>query len=195
MPQPPRILAFSGSLREGSYNHRLVRIAAGAARRAGAEVTEIRLRDFDLPLFDEDLESRHGLPEACRRLKEILRAHQGMLIASPEYNSSVSGALKNAIDWASRPEPGQPPLSCFAGKVAGVMSASTGRLAGIRSQVHLRAILVHIGMLVVPQNFALPNAGEAFLGDGNLRDPDAQKAVEAIGTAVATMVMRLHTQG
>ena len=100
----PKIVAFSGSLRAGSFNKKLVALAAEAARAAGAEVTVVDLRDLALPLFDEDLEAASGLPDGAKKFKALLRASDGFLIASPEYNSSVTGALKNAIDWASRAE-------------------------------------------------------------------------------------------
>src|SRR5689334_2337245 len=98
----PKILAFAGSTRSGSFNKKLVNVAAEAARAAGATVTVIDLRDLALPLFDQDLEDAKGLPEGAKRFKTLLREHDGMLISSPEYNSSVTGVLKNAIDWASR---------------------------------------------------------------------------------------------
>ena len=117
-------------------------MAADAARDAGAEVTLIDLRDLPLPLFDGDLEDKQGLPENAKKLKALLRAHDGLLISSPEYNSSITGVLKNAIDWASRAETDdEPPLVCFRGKVAALLSASPGALGGLRGLVHLRAIL------------------------------------------------------
>jgi len=166
MSNPPRILAFSGSLREGSYNSRLVKIAVSGAAGAGADVTPILLRDYPLPVFDEDLEKSAGLPENGRRLKELFRAHDGLLISSPEYNSSLSAALKNTIDWISRPEPDEPPLSCFTGKVAGIMAASPGALGGLRGLVHLRAILGNIQVTLLPDQVAIPSAHEAFADDG-----------------------------
>jgi chromate reductase, NAD(P)H dehydrogenase (quinone) len=105
MSTTPRILALAGSTRRDSFNKRLVRIAARGAEAAGAEVTIIDLRDFPLPLFDEDLEREQGPPEAATRLKRLLVGHDGLLIASPEYNSSITAVLKNALDWASRPAP------------------------------------------------------------------------------------------
>ena len=136
-----KILAFAGSTREGSYNKKLVKIAAAAARAAGAEVTVVDLRDLPMPLFDQDLETHEGLPAHARRLKELFLAHQGLLLSCPEYNSSMSGVFKNAIDWVSRPAPGETPLGCFMGKVAALMSASPGALGGLRGLVHVRAML------------------------------------------------------
>src|SRR6218665_2317614 len=111
MPKTPRILVFGGSLRRDSFNHKLAVIAGEAAKEAGAEVTLIRLRDFPLPLFDQEIEDTTGMPDEARRLKKLFIEHDGFLIASPEYNSGMSAALKNAVDWASRTEKeGEAPL-------------------------------------------------------------------------------------
>ena len=126
---PARILAFAGSARRDSLNKKLLQVAVAGARAAGAEVTVLDLRDLPLPLYDGDLEAAEGLPANARALKQQLRAHAGLLLACPEYNSSVTPLLKNAIDWASRAEPGEAPLACFEGKVAGLVSASPGALA------------------------------------------------------------------
>ncbi|MHC4127108.1 MAG: NADPH-dependent FMN reductase [Planctomycetota bacterium] len=191
MTTTPRILAFSGSLREGSYNQRLVGVAAAGARAAGAEVTELHLRDVPLPVYDADLEAAEGLPANAVKLKDLMKAHQGFLIASPEYNSSVSAALKNAIDWASRPAGDDPPLACFRGRTAAIMAASPGALGGLRGLVHLRAILGNIQVLVLPDQKVIPNAHEAFKDDGTLQDPAQQEAVEKIGARLATVVAGL----
>ncbi|HIK08909.1 MAG TPA: NAD(P)H-dependent oxidoreductase [Oscillatoriaceae cyanobacterium M33_DOE_052] len=144
----PKILAFAGSTRADSYNKKMVKIAAAGAKAAGAEVTYLDLRDLPLPLFDEDLQAQEGFPENARKLKELMLAHQGLLIASPEYNSSITAVLKNAIDWASRPsEPGEQMLACFNGKVATIMSASPGGMGGMRGLVHLRSILGNINVI------------------------------------------------
>ncbi len=187
----PSILAFSGSLRDGSFNMRLVRIAAAGARNAGAEVTELDLRDLPLPVYSGDLEAREGLPQNAKTLKALLKKHDGFLIGSPENNSSLSAALKNAIDWASRSEPGEPSLTCFRGKTAAIMSASPGGLGGLRGLVHLRAILGNIGVLVLPDQKAIPNAAEAFADNGSLKDPKQQEAIEQIGAKLATVLAKL----
>lgn len=186
-----RILAFAGSTRQDSFNKRLVRVAAGGARAAGAEVTELDLREVPLPLFCEDVEARDGLPPAGLKLKQLLRAHQGLLIAAPEYNSSITAVLKNAIDWASRPEPGEPPLSCFAGKVAALMSASPGALGGLRGLVHVRAILGNIQVLVLPDQIAVVKAHEAFNADGSLKDARQQAAAAGLGEKLARTLQKL----
>jgi len=188
----PKILAFAGSTRTDSFNKKLVRVAAAAAETAGAEVTFVDLRDLPMPLYDGDLETRDGLPKEAMRFKELLLAHQGLLIASPEYNSSISAVLKNAIDWASRPAPGEESLACFKGKVAGLMSASPGALGGLRGLVHLRAILGNIMVIVLPQQAAVGKAQEAFDANGSLKDAGPRGMVEGVGTSVARMLLKLQ---
>jgi NAD(P)H-dependent FMN reductase len=187
----PRLLAFSGSLRRDSYNHRLVEVAARGAREAGGEVTVIRLADFALPHFNEDDEAKSGAPEGARRFQSLLRAHDGVLIASPEYNSGYTAALKNALDWASRPSPDAPPGSCFTGKAAAILAASPGGLGGLRGLVVLRMLLAGLGMVVSPEQFALAKAHEAFTPEGVLRDERAAKAAAAVGAAAAALARRL----
>lgn len=191
MPKP-KILAFAGSLRMGSYNKMLVKIAAAGARKAGAEVTYIDLRDLPLPVFDEDLEKEQGTPDNARRLKQLFLDHQGLLISSPEYNSSVSAALKNAIDWVSRPVQGEPPLAAFNGKVASLMAASPGALGGLRGLVALRSILGNIRVLVLPEQVAVAKANAAFNAQGELTDTNQAAAVEKLGANVATLLAKIH---
>jgi NAD(P)H-dependent FMN reductase len=187
----PKILAFAGSLRRDSYNKKMVAVAARGARDAGADVTVLDLASIALPVFDEDLEARDGLPPNGRKLKDLMIASDGLLIASPEYNSSMSAALKNAIDWASRPVQGEAPLAAFANKVVGIMSASPGALGGLRGLVHLRAVLGNIQSIVLPDQFALTMAHEAFNDDGSMKDPRKQQIVEGIGRRVAHVAARL----
>lgn len=194
MTNTSKILAFAGSTREASYNKQLVKIAAEGARAAGAEVTYLDLRDIPMPLYDEDLEATEGIPENARKFKELMMAHRGLLIASPEYNGSLTAVFKNAIDWASRPLPGEPPLalSCFRDKVAVIMSASPGGLGGLRGLTHVRTILSGIGVLVLPDQKAIPTAYEAFDGDGRLKDPKQQEVVEQLGSKLATVIAKLE---
>jgi chromate reductase, NAD(P)H dehydrogenase (quinone) len=187
----PRILAFAGSTRPESFNKKLVPIAAKGARDAGADVTLIDPKDFPLPLFDQDLETEHGMPENGKKLKTLFIAHDGLLIASPEYNSSITGVLKNAIDWVSRPAPGEPSLVAFRGKVATLMSASQGALGGLRALVHVRSILGNIGVIVLPEQIAVPKAQEAFTPDGSLKDPKQQAAIEGLGNTLVSFLMKL----
>ncbi|MEM9915033.1 MAG: NAD(P)H-dependent oxidoreductase [Planctomycetota bacterium] len=187
---PPHILAFAGSLRAESFNKKLVRCAASAAEAAGAKVTVINLDDYALPVFDEDLE-KQGTPENATKLKELMKSADGFLIASPEYNSSVSAALKNAIDWASRPAEGEAPLAAFAGKAAVLMATSPGGLGGLRGLVHLRAILGNIQVIVLPQQYALPKAHEAFDDQGQLKDAKAAETVAGLGRRLAEFLSKI----
>ncbi|MEH2207408.1 MAG: NAD(P)H-dependent oxidoreductase [Nostoc sp.] len=192
MASPPKILAFAGSTRIDSYNKKLVKIAAAGAKAAGAEVTYIDLRDLPLPLYDEDLEAQEGLPANARTFKDLMISHQGLLIASPEYNSSLTAVLKNAIDWASRPAPNEAPLAAFAGKVASIMSASPGALGGLRGLVHLRSILGNIKVLVLPDQIAVSKAYEAFDADGTLKDPKQQQSIEQLGDGLTKILLKLN---
>ena len=187
----PKILCFAGSTRRESFNKKLARIAAEGARKAGAEVTLIDLKDFPLPLFDEDLEAAEGLSPNALKLKELFKAHQGLLIAAPEYNSSITPLLKNTIDWVSRSAPQEKPLECFAGKTAALMSASPGALGGLRGLVHLRAILGNIQVLVIPRQMAVVKAHEAFDENGALKTADQQAAAEAVGGSLAKLLFKI----
>ncbi|WP_019447669.1 NAD(P)H-dependent oxidoreductase [Cupriavidus sp. BIS7] len=170
-----KLLALSGSQRSGSFNQRLLDRAAALARDAGAEVTKIHLSDFPLPLYTPQVEAA-GFPDVAREFKALFRSHHGFLIASPEYNGSVTAALKNAIDWVSRPTDGeaQTTFSAFRGKIAGVMSASPSAFGGLRGLQHLRQILGTVQTLVVTEQVALPFADKAFDGDALLDGAAAQ---------------------
>lgn len=187
----PKILAFAGSTRKGSFNKMLVRIAADAARAAGAQVTYLDLSDIPMPLYDGDLETEQGIPENAKKFKALLLAHDGLLISAPEYNSSIGGALKNAIDWASRPQPGETPLACFAGKVVTLMSASPGALGGLRGLIIVRSLLSNIRVIVLPDQVAVPKAHEAFDTNGKLKDPKQQASIEALGRELAGVLAKL----
>ena len=190
---PAKILALCGSLRADSWNTRVLKIAVAAARAAGAEVTEVGLKEFELPLLDGDVLEKEGLPAGAKRLKEVLHAHHGLLIASPEHNAAPTAALKTAIDGASRSGgPGDPPLAVFAGKVAGLVSASTGALGGLRGLAVLRSILGAIKIILIPEQVAVGNAPNAFEPDGRLRDPKQQAAVENVGKELARVTGKLE---
>ncbi len=188
----PKILAFAGSTRIDSFNKKLVKIAALGAREEGADVTIIDLRDFQMPTYDEDLERQEGLPTSARKLKDLMLAHQGLLVSSPEYNSSISGVLKNTIDWTSRQSDGKIPLDCFKDKVAGLMSASPGVLGGLRGLVHVRAILENIGVLVIPNQVAISKAHEAFNLDDTMKDTKQEQQIKNIGANLTQMLLKLN---
>jgi NAD(P)H-dependent FMN reductase len=188
----PKIVAFAGSLRTGSFNKKLLALAADSARAAGAEVTVVDLRELALPLFDQDIEDASGLPEGAKKFKALLRASDGFLIASPEYNSSITAALKNAIDWASRAESNdEPPLVAYRGKAAALMATSPGALGGLRGLVTLRSILGNIGVLVLPDQVAIPTAHEAFDEAGKLKDERKAKLVAKLATNLVETTTKL----
>ena len=188
-----RILAFAGSTRHESFNRKLVQIAAAGAREAGADVTEIDLRDCRLPVFDEDDESEHGKPDNAKVLKQLMTDHGAFLIAAPEYNSSITGVLKNSIDWVSRPDDGEAaPLVAFRGKVVTLMSASPGALGGLRGLVHLRSILGNLGCIVLPDQVAVPKAHDAFNSDGTLVDPRQHQRILGLGRTLASVASKLR---
>ncbi len=187
----PKILAFAGSTRIDSFNKKLVKIAAAGAMENGADVTIIDLRDYPMPLYDEDLERQQGLTPNARKLKDVMLSHQGFLISSPEYNSTISGVLKNTIDWVSRPVEGEEPLACFKDRVAGIMSASPGALGGLRGLVHVRAILENIRVIVIPDQIAVAKAHEVFNADGTLKEKKQEEQVKKIGATVAKLLIKL----
>jgi len=187
-----RVLAFAGSTREGSFNKKLLGLAVAAARDAGAEVTLVELKELALPLYDGDLEAQDGLPARAKGFKRMMIEHDALLIASPEYNSGISGVLKNAIDWASRPEPNEISLVAFKGKVAAIMSASPGALGGLRGLFALRQVLANINVLVLPDQLALSKANEAFDGAGNLRDEKQRERVREISSRLVDVAAKLQ---
>ncbi len=192
MGKQARIVAFSGSSRRASLNSKLIRVAAAGAEEAGAEVCLVDLADYPMPLYNGDLEAEQGLPEAARALKEIFHDSDGLLIAAPEYNSSITPLLKNTIDWVSRREtPDEPGLVAYRGKVAGLLSASPGRLGGMRGLVHLRAILGNLGVHVIPEQRTVPGAGKAFDEAGRMVDDGARDGVLAVARSLVETAGRL----
>jgi chromate reductase len=187
----PKILAFAGATRAQSWNKKLIRVAAESARGAGGEVTLIDLRDLPMPLYDGDLEAADGLPANARTLKQMMVEHHGFLLSCPEYNSSITAVLKNAIDWVSRPQPNEPPAPAFRGKAAALLAASPGNLGGIRGLFAVRQILSVLGTLVLPTQFGLARAAEAFDPDGRLKDPAQQKSVDAVARELVSLLSRL----
>ncbi len=200
-PQPA-ILLFAGSSRAGSLNRKLASIAEGLVQAAGAKATLIELSDFNIPLYNADLESR-GTPRDVISLKEMMHAHGGWIIASPEYNGSYTALLKNTIDWASSPASAGAECSeqeaaqwksgtkPFASKVVGLLSASPGSLGGLRSLDHLAPLLRNLQCWIAPQQFALSKAGDAFDGQGHLKDAAAQAKVKAVVDQVIFAAQRL----
>lgn len=184
-----KILAFAGSTRKDSFNKLLVRQAAKGAEDAGAEVTVIDLKDFPMPIYDGDEEATNGIPQKAKELKQLLQEADGFLIASPEYNGSYTGVLKNAFDWASRKEV-KGEVSPFNGKTAVIMSTGTGRLGGLRGLAHLRDVLMDLKTNVLPQMQAVGGAATAF-ENGKLKDPQTAQTVEGLGATLAKHLQQL----
>ena len=187
----PKILALAGSIRTDSFNKKLVKIAAEGARSAGAEVTVIDLKDYPLPLYDGDCEIALGVPAPALQLRQMVAESDGLLIASPEYNGSISAVLKNVIDWISRPVAGQTPTP-LKGKIGAIMATSPGALGGLRGLTHVRTILSNLGTVVLPEQVAVSRAVGAFDPEGKLKDPDQHSSILMLGTRVAKVAAALR---
>lgn len=176
----PRILVFAGSSRTGSYNKALARLAAERVELLGGRPTFIDLRDHPMPLYEGDLEAEQGLPDNARVLRRGLADHEGLLIASPEYNGFITPLLKNTLDWLTRPHEGESGLALFEGKLAAVVSASPGGMGGVRSLGLTRQLLANIGVTVLPDQLAVARAADAFDEQGQLRDEKQRETLDAI---------------
>ena len=176
-----KILVIPGSLRSGSLNARLAAVAASELAQAGAEVTRIALSDFPLPIYDGDLQAKSGVPKHAVNLKRMMSAHHGVLIVTPEYNSSVPALVKNTIDWISRVQDANETRGeVFRERVFAIASASGGRLGGTRALAALRLILSACHATVIPNQLALSFADEAYDEMDRLKnaaDSDALKAL------------------
>src|SRR5436190_14500186 len=172
-PMPlPKILVFAGSLRTGSYNGRLAALTAKELTLADADVTRISLADYPLPIYDADNEAKSGAPLNAVKLKQVMAAHQGVFIASPEYNASITPLLKNTLDWISRVrERGDQPLAAYKHRVFALGAASRGRYGGMRSLMALRQVLeIGCGALVIPEQVSVIQADQAFDDLDNLKE-------------------------
>lgn len=187
-----KILAFDGSGRSGSINHVILDNVIAEAKKHGAEVTVINLYDYDLPLYNGDLEAEEGMPEAAHKLKEIFKAHDAFLIASPEYNGSFTPLLKNVIDWVSRPVPGEPPLNCYKGKVAGLIATAGGKIGGLRGLYQLNTVLWSIGMLVLPDIVSIPFFKDAVDENGTVKNENDRNAIARLGKRIVDVTGALH---
>ena len=177
------LIAFAGSLRKDSYNKQLVNVAAQKARELGAKVTFIDLKEYSLPLFDEDLE-KEMVPDNLPALRELFAQANGLLIASPEYNGSFSSVLKNTLDWLSRPAKDDSYTPSYGQYTVGLMAASPGGLGGIRGLSHIRELMSNLGSLVVPNQIALGAAYEAFNAEGQLNNSAMDDRLQALAQQV-----------
>ena len=186
----PKIVVLAGSTRKGSIHRKLAPLAVEALTAAGLDATFADLRDYPMPLYEGDLEATDGMPPAAKALKELARTADAFVIASPEYNGSYPAVLKNAIDWISRPEPGENHLQVFAGKLAAIVSASPGPGGGRRVLRQLRELLTMMRVTVIPQDLSIPRAAEAFATDGSLARSEDLDGLHSLAAALASELAR-----
>jgi len=185
-----KILAFAGSARRDSWNRKVLAVAADGARDTGAEVTVVNLGDYPMPIYDADWHEEHGVPDAMLKLRRLMMAANGLLIASPEYNTSITPLLKNTIDWLSQEANGESGRAPFEGKVGGLMGASNGAFGTIRALPHVSAILSNLGVLMLPL-VAVPGVAKAFDESGVMTNERSRKSLSALGARVAATIVKL----
>lgn len=190
-----KVLVFAGSTRTASFNRKLAREVAALARAKGAEVTHLELGDYDVPMYNADLEAR-GTPADVMKLKQLFWEHPAWLVCTPEYNASYPALVKNTLDWLSSPVKTDPvwndDFRFSRGKVVGVLSASPGALGGLRSQSHLIPLLLNLQCWVAPQTYALGRAGDAFDEQGRLKEESARKRAGSVIDQVLWAAERLQ---
>lgn len=189
------LLLLAGSTRSDSWNKKLIKLAHDQLYALYAQkisTTLIDLKDYPLPFYDGDLENRQGIPDNALKLKKLFLAHQGLVIASPEYNGGISAVLKNSIDWVSRPDIPKTTNDYFAGKIALLLSASTGKLGGLRGLDQLRAILTKLKVLVLPEQLNIGPADKKFTSAGTLSDKQDQERLTGLLKKYSTIITRLN---
>lgn len=185
----PKILAFAGSYREHSYNKRVLAIAAEGARLAGADVMVIDLRDFPLPIYDADMQEGGAFNENALRLQDVMNEHDGFLVASPEYNGSIPGGFKNAIDWTSRANDKYKMYEPVKGKTAALITASPGQFGGLRCLAHLRGVFTIMGVHVLPMEVSVGFVSQKFEGDsGQMTDEKTKGLLEHLGASLTNVL-------
>ena len=178
------ILAIAGSLRSESFNRKALQTAKQIASEFNVNVVELDLKTLDLPLFDQDLRA-NGFPESVKKLKEAIDSIDVLLIATPEYNHSIPGVLKNAIDWASDT------TNPFEGKIAAIFGASSGLFGTLRAQLHLRQVLASLNVELAPQpQVFIRSARSAFLPDGSFVDQKIKQQLRQLIEATLTLAYR-----
>ncbi|HMN38290.1 MAG TPA: NAD(P)H-dependent oxidoreductase [Hyphomicrobium sp.] len=190
----PRLLFISGSSREKSWNKKLARLGEKIAEANGIAGTFADLGDYPMPIYNGDDEMRDGPPDNARKLKALMKVHSGIFIASPEYNASFSPLLKNAIDWVSHTrDEGESPLEVYKTRVFALGSASSGGMGGLRGLSQLRLVLeTGLGALVLPDQFAVPRAVDAFDENGHLKNKDSQETFKVLIQKLARAAHVLH---
>lgn len=190
----PRLLFIAGSSREKSWNKRLAQLGEKIADANGIAGTFADLGDYPMPIYNGDDELRDGPPENARKLKALMKVHQGVFIASPEYNASFSPLLKNALDWVSHVrDDGETPLEVYKTRVFALGAASPGGMGGLRGLSQLRLVLeIGLGALVLPDQFAVPRAVDAFDENGHLKNKDSQETFKLLIQKLARAANVLH---
>jgi chromate reductase len=191
----PKILAFAGSFREKSYNKRVLAIAVDGARKGGAEVDTVDLRDYFMPVFCPDEIAKNGFHPTALKFQELLAGYHGLLIATPEYNASVPGGMKNIFDWASRKSEKFALGEVFKNKFAAMITASPGSFGGIRCLAHLRQILSIMGVTVLPSEIAVTFVADKFDGYSyEIKDEKTKTLLEGLGSTLADTLTKFHGQ-
>lgn len=190
----PRLLFIAGSSREKSFNKRLAKLGERIADANGIPGTFADLGDYPMPIYNGDLEASEGTPDNAHKLKALMKVHSGIFIASPEYNASFSPLLKNAIDWVSHTRgEGEAPLEVFKTRVFALGAASPGGMGGLRGLAQLRLVLeIGVGALVLPDQFAVPRAAEAFDDHGHLKNKGSQETFKQLIQKLARAASVLH---
>jgi chromate reductase len=189
-----KLLFFAGSAREASYNKRLARLGSEIAEANGIAATFADLGDYPMPLYDADLQALDGIPENARKFEALMKVHSGIFIACPEYNASITPLLKNTLDWVSRVRnEGEEPLAVFKTRVFALGSSSPGGMGGLRGVNTVRTTLeLGLGALVLPDQFAVPKAAEAFADNGHLKNKDSQESFKKVIQKLARAAHVLH---
>ncbi|MDX2307958.1 MAG: NAD(P)H-dependent oxidoreductase [Hyphomicrobium sp.] len=192
--EAPRLLFFSGSSRTGSHNKRLADLGARIAEANGIAATFADLGDYPMPLYDADLQTRDSIPDTTLKFEALMKVHSGIFIACPEYNASITPLLKNTLDWVSRiRRDDEEPLAVFKTRVFALGSASNGGLGGLRGLNTVRTVLeLGLGALVLPDQFALPRAHEAYDEDGHLKNKDQSEQLKRLIQKLARAAHVLH---
>lgn len=180
----PKILAIAGSFREHAYSKRVLTCAANGARAAGAEVTIVDLREYPMPIFDQDIQDK-AFDETALRLQNVIAEHDGFLLSTPEYNGSIPGGFKNVIDWTSRKNDTHEMYGPVKGKIAAMISSSPGQFGGIKALQHLRGVLTQMGVHVLPFEISVPFVSQKFDGDSTeMTDGKTNHLLENAGASL-----------
>jgi NAD(P)H-dependent FMN reductase len=187
-----KFLAFAASTRREAFSRKVLPTLVAGAQEAGAEVVVADLADFSMPIYQGDEEAEHGMPASAVALLDLLAGCQGLLLVTPEYNGFFPPLLKNTLDWMSRSDPsGQSGLRHFKGKVAGICASSPGAAGGLRSLIVTRQYLGNLGLMVIPEQIAVGNAGQVFDENGQIKDARLQDGVKNVGRRAAEIARRL----